>query len=135
MPDYIPDPNNSKKQIPGPKTDKHYDSWGTLSANSQSYKQPSYVMVTSATTLGLGFYFGSATDFSQSSVLEQDAGSTGDNKGTVSSLSGSEHYLLLGDPVAAGTYHINPIAISGSAADVAKVRFVYKGGLDGLGRP
>ena len=30
---------------------------------------------------------------------------------------------------------INPIAISGSDADVAKIRFVYKGGLDGMGRP
>ena len=25
MPDYVPDPNDPKKQIPGPKTDKHRD--------------------------------------------------------------------------------------------------------------
>ena len=25
MPDYVVDPNDSKKQVPGPKTDQHYD--------------------------------------------------------------------------------------------------------------
>ena len=66
MPDYIQDPNDSKKQVPGPKTDQHYESF---------------------------------------------------------------------DVLAAGQYHLNPIAVSGSADDVAKIKFIYKGGLDGSGRP
>ena len=134
MSDYKPDPNDSKKQVPGPKTDQHYDRWSQLPVCSGSHKQPTYVIVSSTTALGLGFYFGRESQFSASSAIEHNAGLTGDNK-DAASLSGSEHYLLLGDPVTAGTYNINPIAVSGSAADVAKVRFVYKGGLDGLGRP
>ena len=66
MPDYIQDPNDSKKQIPGPKTDQHYDRFTTPTAFSGSHKQPSYVLVVSAVTNALGFYFGSATQFSSS---------------------------------------------------------------------
>ena len=39
-----------------------------------------------------------------------------------------------GKKIAAGTYHINPIAVSGSAASVDKITYVYKGGPDGMGR-
>jgi|TARA_R110000824_G_scaffold132796_4_gene295366 hypothetical protein len=121
MPDYIQDPNNSKKQIPGPKTDQHFDRFGQLVPYSMS-KAPHYVQVNAAITAGLGFFFGSSASF----VAKDSA--------TGYHTSASSDYIRF-DTLAAGQYHMNPIAISGSAADVAKITFVYKGGLDGLGRP
>ena len=127
MPDYIQDPNNSKKQIPGPKTDQHFDRVTSLEAFTIT-KQPHYVHVNSAVSLGLGFFFGNSASFSTKADAEIAAGAGG------TTLSGSQHYESF-DVLAAGQYHLNPIAVSGSAADVAKVKFIYKGGLDGLGRP
>ena len=132
MPDYIQDPNDSKKQIPGPKTDQHFDRFSSPVAYSGSLKQPSYVLITSAIVGGLGFYFGKSDSFSASSATERKATHTNDNTSPV--LSGSQHYSQF-NTLAAGQYSINPIAVSGSAVDVAKVKFVYKGGLDGMGRP
>ena len=126
MPNYIPDPNDSSKQIPGPKTDQHYDRFTTPTAFSGSFRQPSYVLLTAAAAGDIGFFFGSAKQFSSSAASE------GNNPSPV--LSGSQYYQGFGQ-LAAGQYMLNPIAVSGSDVDVAKVRFVYKGGLDGMGRP
>jgi len=122
MPNYIQDPNDSKKQIPGPKTDQHFDKVNSPTAFT-IIKQPTYVHVVTAVTNGLGFFFGSSASFASKAATE--GGPT---------LSGSTHYATF-DSLAAGQYHLNPIAVSGSAADVAKIKFVFKGGLDGLGRP
>ena len=122
MPDYIQDPNNPKKQIPGPKTDQHYDRFNSTVAFSVT-KQPTFVQVVSTVSDGLGFFFGSSASFASKAATEGGV-----------TLTGSQHYETF-DDLAAGQYHINPIAVSGSAADVAKIKFVYKGGLDGLGRP
>ena len=126
MPDYIQDPNDSKKQIPGPKTDQHFDRFHSPSAFTQS-KQPTYVQVVSNVAGGLGFFFGTSASFAAKAVTE--SGSANTNK-----LTGSQHYIPF-DALAAGQYHLNPIAVSGSAVDVAKIKFIYRGGLDGLGRP
>ena len=125
MPNYVQDPNDSKKQIPGAKTKQHYDRIINPTAFSGSLKTPTYIVVNSAISNGLGFYFGSANDFSSSAASE------GNNPSSV--LSGSSHYTPF-NSMAAGTYHLNPVAVSGSDADVAKIFFVYKGGLDGMGR-
>jgi hypothetical protein len=127
MPNYIQDPNDPKKQVPGPKTYQHFDRFVSPAAMSGSLKQPSYILITSAVVGGLGFYFGKAKSFSASSAAEGP-------KSTSSVLSGSQYYSQF-NTLAAGQYSINPIAVSGSAVDVAKVKFVYKGGLDGMGRP
>ncbi len=127
MPDYIQDPNNSKKQIPGPKTDQHFDRVASPAAFILT-KQPHYVHMNSVATAALGFFFGSSASFSTKIVAE------GATSIAASTLTGSQHYESF-DVLAAGQYHLNPIAVSGSAADVAKVKFIYKGGLDGLGRP
>ena len=74
---------------------------------------------------GFGFHFGPHNTFSASAASENGS------NGIV--LSASSAYQSF-DNLAAGTYHLNPIAVSGSDADVAKVLFVYKGGLDGMGR-
>ena len=110
MPDYIQDPNDSKKQIPGAKTDQHYDRFTTPTAFSGSHKQPSYVLMTAAASADIGFYFGSANQFSSSAATE------GNNPSPV--LSGSSHYQGFGQ-LAAGQYMLNTIAVSGSDADVA----------------
>tara|TARA_Y100001963_G_C6487088_1_gene311669 strand:+ start:100 stop:480 length:381 start_codon:yes stop_codon:yes gene_type:complete len=126
MPDYIQDPNDSKKQIPGPKSDQHFDRFTSPLAFTQS-KQPTYIQVVSNVGGGLGLFFGSSASFAAKAVTE-----SGSANGYV--LTASHHYETF-DTLAAGQYHLNPIAVSGSAADVAKIKFVYKGGLDGLGRP
>jgi len=124
MPNYIQDPNDSKKQIPGPKSDQHFDRAHSVTAFTMS-KQPTFVQVISAVSDGLGFFFGSSASFASKAIVE-DAGGVGPT--------GSQHYDTF-DSMAAGQYNINPIAVSGSAGDVAKIKFIYKGGLDGQGRP
>tara|TARA_R100000008_G_C3521835_1_gene134422 strand:- start:123 stop:503 length:381 start_codon:yes stop_codon:yes gene_type:complete len=125
MPNYVQDPNDSSKQIPGPKTKQHYDRVTELAAFSGSYKTPHYIYCSEAVSAGFGFYFGSNSDFSASAASE------GNNPSSV--LSGSSHYQSF-NKLPAGVHHLHPIAVSGSDADVAKIRFVYKGGLDGMGR-
>jgi len=119
MPDYIQDPNDSKKQIPGPKTDQHYDRVGSPAVGTLT-KQPHYVIVNVAETTA--FFFGSSASFASKAAAE--GGST---------LTGSTHYTSYGAPAIGTKFDMNPCAWSGSAA--ASVTFVYKGGLDGQGRP
>ena len=120
MPDYIQDPNDPKKQIPGPPTGKHYGRVATPVSCSIT-KAPNYVYVTAATSLDIGFFFGSSASFAKLCPL-----------GTVlQSSSVYDNFGTFGGPI---KLDINPTAFSGSDADVGKVKFVYKGGLDGSGR-
>ena len=122
MPNYIQDPNDSKKQIPGPPSDKMYDRSSTPSANTL-IKTPNYVIVKNITgTTDLGFFFGSSASFASMS-----AANTATGAGT------SSNYTSYGAPTAGTQLHIHPTAWSGSAA--SSVLFIYKGGLDGTGRP
>ena len=121
MPNYIQDPNNSKKQIPGQKTDQHFDRVSAQAACSYS-RQPHYVIVTAAETTA--FFFGSSASFASKATSEGP-------ENTV--LTGSQHYISYGAPAIGTKFDMNPCAWSGSAD--ASVTFVYKGGLDGLGRP
>jgi len=118
MPNYIQDPNDSKKQVPGPKTDQHFDRVNQPATCSFT-KQPHYVIINSAETVA--FFFGSSASFSD---LEA---------GGVNSVTASRHYTSFGAPAVGTKFDINPCAWSGSAAQT--VTFVYKGGLDGQGRP
>ena len=128
MPNYRPDPNSmtSSKQIPGPLPDNHFDRVADIAPFSMS-KQPTFVHVISAPGM-CGFFFGRSASFSEKATTETS------NPGIGCALTGSQHYVQF-NSVAAGQYHMNPIAFSGSAADTAKIKFFYKGGLDGLGRP
>ena len=123
MPDYIQDPNDPKKQIPGPPTGKHYGRVATPVSCSIT-KAPNYVYVTAATSLDIGFFFGSSASFAKEMV----------NDGQTLHLTASRHYDNFGTLGAGMKLDINPSAWSGSTADVGKIRFVYKGGLDGSGR-
>ena len=61
------------------------------------------------------------------------AGGAGDD---ITSLTGSQHYQKFGSTLPAGTkLNIHPMAWSGSVRDAGQIQFVYKGGLDGSGRP
>ena len=119
MPDYIPDPNDSTKQIPGPKTDQHFDRGGNPTNNTHT-KTPHFVILNTVPTMNIGFAFG----YTSASLSAAGNGT-------------AENYINYGKPAAGTQLNINPCAWSGSAADNTAqcVTFVYKGGLDGQGRP
>ena len=124
MPNYKPDPNDSTKQVPGDFSDQHFDRHQNPAMHSMS-KTPHYIIVSDTPDNDIGFFFGNSSSFATLSTSE----------GTVAHLTGSQHYANFGKPTAGTTLNINPLAWSGSAADAGKVIFIYKGGLDGLGRP
>ena len=127
MPNYVQDPNDSKKQIPGPKTDQHFDRVAQPLRCTLT-KQPHYIIVNAAETVA--FFFGSSGSFATKAASE---GNDPQASLATGSLSGSEHYTSYGAPAIGTKFDMNPCAWSGSAA--ASVTFVYKGGLDGQGRP
>ena len=63
MPDYIQDPNDSKKQVPGPKTYQHYDRFVNATPHSMS-KTPNYIIVNADLTNSAGFFMGTSASFS-----------------------------------------------------------------------
>ena len=113
MPDYIQDPNNSKKQIPGQKTYQHFDRPIAQSACSYS-RQPHYVIVNAAETTA--FFFGSSASFSSKAKAEGPESP---------SLSGSQHYTSYGAPAIGTKFDMNPCAWSGSTADAGNIKFIY----------
>ena len=119
MANYIQDPNDSKKQVPGAPPDNAFDR-GSVPAACSFSKAPSAV-VFNATNGTIGFFLGSSASFSTKSTSE----------GTPKALSGSQHYVSFGTPAEGTTLQIHPCAWSGSATD--SVTFIYKGGLDGGG--
>ena len=121
MPDYIQDPNNTKKQIPGAKPLNAYDRAVVPSQHSMS-RSPHYVIIGSLTA-DVGFFLGNSASFSSVATTEGGNGKV---------ISSSAQYTNFGAVAAGTTLHINPTAWSGSATDT--VTFVYKGGLDGQGR-
>jgi len=122
MPDYKPDPNDSKKQVPGP-TNKYVSTrTSTVSPTSMS-KTPHYVLVAADCTNTVGFFFGTSASFS--SKVQEEA-----KPGTCYNLTGSGYYQIFGGEgtLKAGTrLDIHPMAWSGSATD--SVTFIYKSGL------
>ena len=128
MPDYIQDPNNPKKQIPGPPTDKHSDR-ATNPLTASFTKTPHYVIVNTTPGLPIGFYLGTSASFATKAVAEDITNGI--------RMSGSSNYVSFGTPAGGTTLDISPIAWSGSAADndANCITFIYRGGLDGLGRP
>ena len=130
MSDYIKDPNNSKKQIPGPPPDNAFDRVKTFQGENpgsgSSLKPPHSVYVNKLITGdNLSFFFGSSASYA---ALEVSEG------GNESILSGSQHYANFGKVAAGTTLNIHPSAFSCSLADSGSVTFIYKGGLDGQGR-
>ncbi len=130
MPNYIQDPNNSKKQVPGPPPDNYYDRSQTTTPHSMS-KTPNYVLVADDFSHTAGFYFGSSASYAR------DVIASGQVAARSKVLSASAYYSNWGGNAALNAgdrLDIHPLAWSGSAADKDKIVFVYKGGLDGQGR-
>jgi len=120
MANYIQDPNDSKKQIPGPPPDNYYDR-SSNPATASFVKTPNSVYINTAGG-NFGFFFGTSASYES---LEDSSG--------VNSVTASRHYQIFGALTAGTRLDIHPNAWSGS--DAGSVTFIYKGGLDGSGRP
>ena len=112
MPDYIQDPNDSKKQVPGTQPDNYYGS-AVVPATGSLVKTPNSVMF-NATNGTFGFFFGSSASFA--ALADKNL---------------AANYVSFGTPTEGTTLNIHPSAWSGSATD--SVTFIYKGGVDGGG--
>ena len=119
MSNYIQDPNNPKKQIPGPNPTNYYGKAVNPSICTFT-KQPNAVVVNTLLTEPVGFYFGSSQSFA-------DLGAAGQ-------VLAANYTTMLDDAPVGTTLNINPSALSGSADDADSITFVYRGGLDGSGR-
>jgi len=113
---------NGKKQTAGELPDNARDRIDSPTAFNR-VKTPNYILVTKNVTADLGLHF-NPTTFSASAVIEQP-GQTTIFSGSVSASNSYTQFNSL----SAGTYNLHPIAVSGSDADVAKIKFVYKSGL------
>ena len=129
MPNYIQDPNDPKKQVPGPQPDQYFDRVSSPQTCS-FHKTPNHVLI-SSDVVAVGFFFGTSASFAAKRVADGYDADGGSTAAQAAHLSSSVHYNRLG-AISAGTIlNINPTAWSGSAADAGKVVFIYKGGLDG----
>jgi len=130
MPNYIQDPNDSKKQVPGPQPDSYHGK-RSAPANCALVKSPNYVLFNTAMQDEFGFFFGTSASYASNA--------TADSAQSIytSSMNNSARYekFALGLGAAGAKLDFHPTAISSSARDVGAVTFVYKGGLDGSGRP
>ena len=128
MPNYIKDPNNSKKQVPGPLPDNYH---GRTSAptNCEFVKTPNYIIFNTAMQDEFGLFFGTSASYASNATAD-----SADNSSFMTSSARYEKFTAgLG---AVGTkLDFHPTAVSSSARDAGQVTFVYKGGLDGSGRP
>jgi len=130
MPDYIQDPDNNKRVVPGPN---QYHDRPTTPERFAFHKTPNAVLVNVANTSanGIGFFFGSSASFAEKITVYNNLQGEVPEQNTL--LSASAPYVDFGQPAAGTILPIHPTAWSGSAAD--SVVFIYKGGPDGSGRP
>ena len=126
MANYIKDPNNSKKQVPGKLPDNARDRVSKHQAGT-FIKAPHYVYVTETIPEDdeLKFYFKPSASF---------AIDVGGNGATVLTGASASKYTSFGLPTIGTRLDIHPTAWSGSAADSGKLTFVYNGGLSTGGR-
>ena len=127
MPDYVQDPNNSKKQVPGPKPANYYERTAKP-VSGIFHKTPSLVYVNKTIQDDLGFFFGDSASF-DAACKAQGGGNT------LTNVSGSNFASDWGLLTVGTRLDIHPSAVSSSARDAGSITFIYKGGLDGSGRP
>ena len=114
MPKYVAD---GTKQVAGSLADNAYDS-AKVPSSCTLIKTPNAVTFTQTPGTNISMFFGSSASFAE-------LGSAGKVN--------SSNYTDFGKPTAGTTINISPSAVSGSAADVAKVVLIYKSGLSGGG--
>ena len=120
MSGYIKDPNNSERQIPGPKPDNAYDR-AQSPESCVFHKRPNSVVVGSLTG-NLGLFFGTSASFAKnihSSSTDQNF------------MQSQSQYTNFGALSSGTVLNLSPTAWSGSSGDV--VTFVYRSGLSGGG--
>ena len=124
---YIKDPNDPKKQVPGPKPPNYY---GSTAKPVQCifHKTPNSVYVNKTIQDDMGFFFGDSASFS-SACVTQGGGAT------LTNVSGSNYASDWGLLAVGTKLDIHPTAWSGSSRDAGSITFIYQGGLDGQGRP
>ena len=111
---YIKDPNNSKKQVPGPKPDNFYTRNNYPIACTLT-KTPNYVLTTAQCTDDIGFWFGTSASFAEYSAAAKVL---------------KTNYTVVAVSASAGTtFEMSPTVISGSTQDIARIRLVYNSGL------
>jgi len=133
MPNYVQDPNNPNKQVPG-EHPKNYYGRVVVAEEFTGSKAPNSILINAAPSDGhLGLYLGSFNDFSASAVAETVPPYTASNQfgAPLPGLTGSQHYTRIGAPTAGTILDLHPVAYSGSGWSVS---FIYNGGLDGSGR-
>jgi len=122
MPNYIQDPNDTKKTVPGLQPDNAYDRVTTNPTTASFFKSPNYVYINKTPANEIAFFFGSSASFS-------DLGAAGKLL--------LANYTHFGQPTVGTQLNIHPTAWSGSAADnddaAGIITLMYKGGLDGGG--
>ena len=119
MPDYIQDPNNSKKQVPGKLPKNAYDRLASP-ANCDTNKTPNSVLITTQCVDNLGFWFGSSASFAEYAAAGKIL---------------KTNYTTLATSCSAGTtFKMSPTVVSSSAADIGKVQLVYNSALSTGGR-
>jgi hypothetical protein len=130
MPNYIKDPNNSKKQVPGPLPDSYHGRRSTPT-NCGFVKTPNYIIFNTAMQDEFGLFFGTSASYASNATT--DSGPAG----YTSSMNNNARYekFAAGMGAAGAKLDFHPTAVSSSARDAGQVTFVYKGGLDGSGRP
>ena len=96
MPNYVQDPNDSTKQIPGPPPDNYYDRIGTFNTGSL-IKTPNHIYIKANLTGDVKFFFGSSASFA--------------------SQTDYTNYQSFGALTAGTKLEIHPSAWSGSIAD------------------
>jgi hypothetical protein len=115
---YGTDPNDSTKQSPKPLPENAKDRIGSPAAFTLT-KTPNYFIATAAVT-NLGFFFQSSASFASLATSEDTS-----NQVLYSGSAGYEPLTL----IAGQQVNLHPRAISGSADDCAKIKFIYKSGL------
>ena len=120
MSDYIQDPNDSKKQVPGSLPDNAYDRVTTVEGCTLA-KTPTAVIIGDISD-NVGFFFGTSASFAEK-VTAQAPGTS------KYFLTASTKYQNFGTPNAGTTLNIHPNAFSGSARDTGSIHFLYGSGL------
>jgi hypothetical protein len=126
MANYIKDPNDSKKQVPGKLPDNAYDRVSTHQAGT-FIKAPHYVYIAKTIPANdeLKFYFKPSASF---------AIDVGSNGAKVLTGASSSKYTSFGLATIGTKLDIHPTAFSCSNALSSSINFVYKSGLSTGGR-
>ena len=130
MSDYKQDPNDSKKQVPGSLPKNAFTRTG-VPANCTMTKSPNYILFNTAMNDEFGFFFGTSASFAENATND---GAT-DISSTVMTSSARYEKFAAGVGAVGTKLDLHPTAVSSSAQDVGFITFIYKGGLDGSGRP